>query len=147
MITYELSLILRNMPRNEIFSTLKRTAESIFEKGGIIRKIDNLGARDLPYKISANGQVHRQGNYFLMTFDSPPHAIEDLREEYSRDIDIIRKRIYKYQDLPAIECTLDQELLPPAYRPEVQALITQSQKVAKHKFKINNKIDYYPFQR
>lgn len=39
-----------------------------------------MGARDLPYKISANGQVHRQGNYFLMTFDSPPHAIEDLRE-------------------------------------------------------------------
>lgn len=66
--------------QNEIFSTLKRTAESIFDKGGVIRKIENLGARDLPFKMSEHGQVYRQGNYFLMTFDSPPNAISDLHE-------------------------------------------------------------------
>ncbi|XP_026470516.1 probable 28S ribosomal protein S6, mitochondrial [Ctenocephalides felis] len=147
MITYELSLILRNMPRNEIFSTLKRTAESIFDKGGVIRKIENLGARDLPFKMSEHGQVYRQGNYFLMTFDSPPNAISDLHEGYSRDIDIIRKCIYKTQDSVVESCTLEEELLPPAYRTEVQALIAQAKKSPNRKLKLKSVLDYYPFQR
>ena len=40
-------------------STLKKTAEAIFDKGGIIRKIDNLGKKATPFKISSNG-VHRE---------------------------------------------------------------------------------------
>lgn len=48
---------------------MKRAAEGIFEKGGFIRKIENLGARDLPYKISRHGLVHKQGHAVLFQFD------------------------------------------------------------------------------
>ena len=41
-------------------STLKRTAEAIFSKGGFIRKIDNLGKQQTPYRMSANNQVHKE---------------------------------------------------------------------------------------
>jgi small subunit ribosomal protein S6 len=42
--------------QNELFTILKRTALSIFDKGGIIRKIDNLGKQPLPYKVKALGK-------------------------------------------------------------------------------------------
>lgn len=43
----------------ELVGTLKRTAEAIFDKGGFIRKIDNLGKQAIPYKIRANNQTHK----------------------------------------------------------------------------------------
>lgn len=52
---------------------MKRTAEGIFERGGFIRKIENLGSRALPYKISKHGQVHKQGHAMLMHFDVSFH--------------------------------------------------------------------------
>jgi small subunit ribosomal protein S6 len=53
------SVLLHFQP--EVISTLRRTAGAIFNKGGIIRKLENLGTRNLPYKMSAHGSVHRQG--------------------------------------------------------------------------------------
>lgn len=66
---------------------------------------------------------------------------------YSRDIDIIRKCIYKTQDSVVESCTLEEELLPPAYRTEVQALIAQAKKSPNRKLKLKSVLDYYPFQR
>lgn len=48
---------------------MKRASEGIFERGGFIRKIENLGPRALPYKISKHGQVHREGHAMLLFFD------------------------------------------------------------------------------
>lgn len=51
-----------------------------------------------------------------MKFDTPPAAIEELNEEYSRDVDIIKRNIFKSTLPPEFTCTLAEELLPPAYR-------------------------------
>lgn len=50
-------------------NTLKRTAESIFQKGGFLRKIENLGSRNLPFKVSEHGLVHKIGSAFVLKFD------------------------------------------------------------------------------
>ena len=156
----------------ELVSTLKRTAETIFNKGGIIRKIDNLGSKPLPYKMSANGQVYKTGvgiprlfiynlnftinfslqSYFVYKFDSPPNSLKNLYEECERDIDVIRQRIYKVQeDLVTHDCTLHDDLQPPAYRKEVQKMVAigkkQQERAAKKKFQYNSGLDYYPFQK
>lgn len=56
--------LLRFQFQPEIAVSLKRTAQEIFNRGGFIRKIENLGvSRDTPYKISAHGQVHRSARY------------------------------------------------------------------------------------
>jgi small subunit ribosomal protein S6 len=52
-----------------MITTLKRTAEAIFERGGFIRKIENLGSRSLPFKVSEHGLVHKAGNSFVLKFD------------------------------------------------------------------------------
>ncbi|XP_055643597.1 probable 28S ribosomal protein S6, mitochondrial [Toxorhynchites rutilus septentrionalis] len=149
MPTYELSLILRQMPRPEIVTVLKRTAEAIFEKGGFIRKLDNLGTRPLPFKTSSHGLVHRTGSYFVFKFDTPPSTVDDLEEEYGRDVDIIRKRIYKADATVQenVTCTLHDEMLPPAYRNDVQKMISAANKYKKKGFQYNSGFDYYPFQK
>ncbi|XP_058447570.1 small ribosomal subunit protein bS6m [Malaya genurostris] len=149
MPSYELALILRQMPRPELVSVLKRTANVIFDKGGIIRKLDNLGTRPLPFKTSKHGLVHRTGTYFVVKFDTPPSTLEDLEEEYSRDVDIIRKRIYKADATlqQEISCTLHDEMLPPAYRKDVQKMISIANKNKKKGFQYNSGLDYYPFQK
>ncbi|TMW51499.1 hypothetical protein DOY81_003404 [Sarcophaga bullata] len=147
MPTYELSLVLRQMSRPELISVLKRTAESILDKGGIIRQLQNLGSKALPYKISEHGLVHREGTYFTINFDAAPSKIADVREELGRDIDIIRRHIFKVEEPEKYECTLHEEMLPPAYRKDVQEMIEIAKRKQKPKFNYNSGMEYYPFQK
>lgn len=118
---YELAVILRAMNRPETAGVLKRTAEAIMSRGGYIEKLENLGLRQLPYAMRCHGQKHRQGHYFLMHFHSPPTIIDDLKEHYHRDVDIIKPNIFleddKKEEPP--ECTLNEEIKPPAYRKDL----------------------------
>lgn len=91
--------------------------------------------------------VKLQYSYFLMEFNAPPSSLEDLSEEYGRDVDIIRQRIYKVKEEPQQECTLHEELQPAPYRKDVQDLIAEARKLDKPKFKYNSGLDYYPFQK
>lgn len=50
------------MLQPQVKTTLKRVAQNIFDKGGIVRKLENLGHRDTPYRMSSHGQVHRQAS-------------------------------------------------------------------------------------
>ncbi|KAJ9592664.1 hypothetical protein L9F63_015679 [Diploptera punctata] len=147
MLNYELALIIRSMSRPEIVTTLKRTAEAIFNKGGIIRKIENLGTQDLPYKMTSHGMVHKQGSYFVLQFVVPPKTIAELKDEYIRDVDIIRPKIFRSEPPEEFECTLHEEMLPPAYRKDVQEIVKKSEKIDRYKFKSNSGLDYYPFQK
>ncbi len=49
---YELCLILRPMNRTELFDSLRRAGKMIYEHKGLISKIENLGTRQLPFKMS-----------------------------------------------------------------------------------------------
>ncbi|KAG8225561.1 hypothetical protein J437_LFUL002078 [Ladona fulva] len=147
MPTYELAILLRSMPKEEIVSVLKRATTSIFDKGGIIRKIENLGFLDTPYKIKNHGMVHKQANYFVVQFDSPPTSLADLAEEYDRDVDVIRKRFYKVEPPKFVECTIADEMKPAPYRLEVQKMIEEGKSKKERKFKYNSGLNYYPFQK
>lgn len=150
MPTYELTLLLRVMPKTELKSTLKRVSSAIFDRGGIIRNIENLGFRPIPYKTSAHNLVHREANYFMFKIDTATQTVADLNEEYSRDVDIIRQRVFKVKEESEHSCTLETELLPPAYRKEVQKMVTIGKTQVNrftYKFKYNSGLDYYPFQK
>lgn len=101
----------------EITQCLKRTASKIFETGGFIRRIDNLGTAETPWKISSHDAVHKQASYFIFEFDVPSSALEPFNNYLARDIDIIKRSIYRVpENLPQQPCTLHEELRPPAYR-------------------------------
>nr|XP_009916355.1 PREDICTED: 28S ribosomal protein S6, mitochondrial [Haliaeetus albicilla] len=49
-------------PENpETAAVLKRTVEALMERGAIVRNLENLGERSLPYKISKHKERHRRG--------------------------------------------------------------------------------------
>ncbi|XP_059479956.1 small ribosomal subunit protein bS6m [Neocloeon triangulifer] len=148
MPTYELAFLLKNMTKPELAVSMKRAAQEIFNRGGFIRKMENLGiSKETPYKISSHGQVHRTASYFAVKFDIPPSTLDDLKDSYQRDVDIVRYRIYKVEEPPKFECTLHEENLPPAYRKDVQQLIAESEKNKPKQWDAKSGLDYYPFQR
>lgn len=129
---------------------MKRTSEAIFERGGFIRKFENMGTRNLPFKISEHGLVHRIGTSFIIKFDSPPTAIQDLKEEYGRDVDVIRRHIFKIEEenkAAKTECTLSEEMKPPAYRKEVIEMMRVGKQNQKEKYPQKTGLGYYPFQK
>lgn len=91
--------------------------------------------------------VHKIGSHFVLEFDSSPKLIADLKEEYGRDIDIVRRHIFRITPNEKSECTLHDELLPPAYRKDVIEMINIGNQDKKKEYKYNSGFDYYPFQK
>uniref|UniRef100_A0A1B6L4I5 Small ribosomal subunit protein bS6m n=1 Tax=Graphocephala atropunctata TaxID=36148 RepID=A0A1B6L4I5_9HEMI len=146
---YELSFLIKVLPKIDTSSVLKRAANAIFEQGGIIRKIDNLGSRPTPYKMSSHGHVHKEASYFVYTFDFPPAKLGILNDVLARDVDVIRKRIFRVTPEETVECMLEEEIKPAPYRKEVQDMIEEGRRKAalKKKFSYGNNLKIYPFQK
>merc|ERR1712059_131657 len=118
--------------------------------GGYIRRMQSLDERELPNKKKSKGQKHTEGTYFIMDVDVRVSDLPKMEDEYNRDKDIIQHLVFKKNEKP-FTCakTLDQELLPPAERPSVQALISQGRRPPKFRKIFDDKtgLDYYPFHR
>ncbi|XP_025964324.1 small ribosomal subunit protein bS6m isoform X2 [Dromaius novaehollandiae] len=102
---YELALILKAMQRPETAAVLKRTVEALMERGAIVRNLENLGERSLPYKISKHKQRHRRGGYFLVDFEGPPSIVSTMMDHLGRDIDVIRRTFLKHPVSKTEECS------------------------------------------
>ncbi|XP_050785727.1 28S ribosomal protein S6, mitochondrial isoform X1 [Gopherus flavomarginatus] len=102
---YELALILKAMQRPEMASALKRTIEALMERGAVVRNLENLGERSLPYKISKHNQDHRRGGYFLVDFDGPPTIVSTMMDHLGRDVDVIRPTFLKHRVSKTEECS------------------------------------------
>ncbi|KYO22798.1 28S ribosomal protein S6, mitochondrial [Alligator mississippiensis] len=98
---YELALILKVMQRPETAATLKRTVEALMERGAVVRNLENLGERSLPYKITKHSQRHSRGGYFSIDFEGPPTIISTMMDHLGRDIDIIRQKLGETDRLPS----------------------------------------------
>ncbi|KAK1127427.1 hypothetical protein K0M31_003965 [Melipona bicolor] len=148
MPTYEMPLLLRLASKAEYATTLKNVANSIFETGGFIRKIENWGNKELPCKAVAHGKTNTHAGHFMFCFDMPPSQLIRFEDDCKRNIGIIRAQIYR-QNEPCsnVQCTLHEELLPPPYRPSVIKLMEEAKKHKRHKakFEYGNDVNYHPF--
>ncbi|XP_053164032.1 28S ribosomal protein S6, mitochondrial isoform X2 [Hemicordylus capensis] len=88
----------------ETAATLKRSVEALMERGAVVRNLENLGERTLPYKISKHNHRHTKGGYFLIDFDAPPTTVEAITNHLGRDIDVIRSTVLKHQVVNTEEC-------------------------------------------
>ncbi|KAM4700766.1 small ribosomal subunit protein bS6m [Discoglossus pictus] len=95
---YELSLILKAMQRPETAATLKRTIQALMERGAVVRNLESLGEKPLPYKISKHNMRHSRGGYFLVDFYAPPTIVPRMLDHLARDIDIIRPTFLKQEE-------------------------------------------------
>lgn len=79
---------------------------------------------------------------------------QDINEEWGRDVDIVRRNVFKKEEKLKFECTLEEELLPPAYRKDVAEMIQVARNSKKFRqqqkrtvWSANTGLDFYPFQR
>lgn len=125
---YELTLVLRTMPKNDTVACLKRVANLIWNEDGVIKKIDYLGHKQLPFEINRpdQGEKYTHASYFMFHTSLFPAKLPQLRPEFKLDMDLLRFH-YALKDqskLPSdFSCTLEEELLPPVYRKSVQPLL------------------------
>jgi len=83
-----------------------------------------------------------------MKFDAPAPAIVNLNDSFKRDIDIIRQKFIKLEKSLSFECTLEEEMQPPAYRKDVEKLIQEGRKQKQTFYQQRTPgYDYYPFQK
>ncbi|XP_035256822.1 28S ribosomal protein S6, mitochondrial [Anguilla rostrata] len=92
---YELSLILKAMQRPETASALRRTVETLIERGAVVRGLENLGERSLPFKISKHNLRHTRGGYFLVDFHAAPKILPGFLDHLERDVDVVRQTVLK----------------------------------------------------
>ncbi|BET01172.1 ribosomal protein, S6 [Nesidiocoris tenuis] len=88
-------------------------------------------------------------SYFVVSFTAPPSKLPVIEDECRRDVDVIRKRIYKAVEPDSHDCRIEEEIKPAPYRLEVVQMIEEARKreAKKPSFKFNTGLDYYPFQR
>uniref|UniRef100_G1TN42 Small ribosomal subunit protein bS6m n=1 Tax=Oryctolagus cuniculus TaxID=9986 RepID=G1TN42_RABIT len=84
----------KNQP--ETAAALKRTIQALMDRGAVVRNLENLGERALPYKIFTHNQRHTRGGYFLVDFYAPTTTVESIKEYLSRDTDVIRPNVVKH---------------------------------------------------
>ncbi|XP_034535177.1 28S ribosomal protein S6, mitochondrial [Notolabrus celidotus] len=92
---YELALILKAMQRPETASALRRTVETLMDRGAVVRNLENLGEKLLPYKITKHNQKHTRGSYFLVDFYSAPSILTSLMDHLHRDVDVVKPTVLK----------------------------------------------------
>lgn len=125
---YELTLVLRPMPKKEIVDCLRRTANLIWKEGGVLRKIDYLGHNKLPFAAKGinEGEKLHEGSYFIYHISMGPLKVQSLKPMLKLELDHIRTR-FNFKNESALpedyECTLEEELQPPALRQSVEPLL------------------------
>lgn len=125
---FELNLILRPMPKKEMVDCLRRAARLIWNEDGVLRKVEYLGTKKLPYAAwaSEEGVKYHEGSYFLYYLSLPHHAFKVVKPELKLDHDILISNMFYANEtrLPDdYECTLEEELRSPFYRDSVQPLL------------------------
>ena len=70
------------------------------ERGAVVRDLENLGERLLPYKITKHNERHSRGTYFLVDFYSAPTILNDFLDHLHRDVDVVRPTVLKKEDQP-----------------------------------------------
>ena len=75
--------------------TLEIVTKLIEERGGVLKKIHEMGKRRLAYEINKK----REGFYYLLYFDFPSKYILEITKELHLNEDLIRFIILKAEEV------------------------------------------------
>ena len=149
MPTYELVLVMRHLPKPDLVTSLSRACRYLTGQGGLLRRVESLGDRQLPQPADVHGQVHDRATYFIVEADLPIHSMEAVAGDLKRDRDVLKKDFLRVRPPSEPTCTLEDEMKKPSDRPSVQQMIKIGRKAPKYKvfWEPNTGLDYYPFKR
>jgi small subunit ribosomal protein S6 len=91
---YELMLVLRpDTADDRVQQILDRTTRGIAGSEGQIVKVSPWGRRRLAYPISG----YREGSYFIVVFDAPSEAVDELERSLNITEEIIRHLVTRIE--------------------------------------------------
>lgn len=91
---YELMLVLRpDTADDRVQQILDRTTRGIAASDGQIVKISPWGRRRLAYAISS----YREGSYFIVVFEAPSEAIEELERSLNITEEVMRHLVIRLE--------------------------------------------------
>ncbi|KRY70205.1 putative 28S ribosomal protein S6, mitochondrial, partial [Trichinella pseudospiralis] len=117
----------------DLVSIIKRCCVKLMDNGAVLKSINSMGYKDLPFKMKKDQAAYITGSYVLLNCALPYQKHKQLSGEFRRDSDIIHS-YFKYvetKNARVNECTLQEELEIPAYRKSV-AKLQKTQKVGRH---------------
>ncbi|KAL5503264.1 hypothetical protein EMCRGX_G010186 [Ephydatia muelleri] len=95
MVQYEVALILRSVPTAELSQLLKKTLSVVLDQGAVLRKVENLGERQLPYRMRAHSKYFQDGRYLVFNMDASPQMAITIRNKLRANADTIRTTLLK----------------------------------------------------
>ena len=123
---YELSLLVKPLKKEQVAACLKRAAGLIWSANGTISSVQFFGLVDLPHKIHHDNHSFYKANRFVYKLSLGSEKLRDVKPELRLDPDLLKSQFISntIARLPSnYECTLQEELLPPALRKSVQPLL------------------------
>ena len=91
---YELMLVLRpDTADDRVQQILDRTTRGIAASEGQIVKVSPWGRRRLAYPISS----YREGSYFIVVFDAPSEAIDELERSLNITEEVMRHLVTRIE--------------------------------------------------
>ncbi|KAH3736272.1 probable 28S ribosomal protein S6, mitochondrial [Dreissena polymorpha] len=105
MPAYEASIILKNFAQREIMKdVLKAACRIVYSEDGVVRKMENLGVRELPHPMRVQRRRVTHGHYFLLQFDSSVEGMRNLEKKYKNTAEIMKFGIIKREEEPRRPC-------------------------------------------
>jgi ribosomal protein S6 len=82
-----------------VAQVMKQKASCVFEHGGVIRRLENMGIMPLAYPMYRNRQKHFKGRWVLMLYDSNSKCQQRVTDMLRTDPEVIRWGVYKQNDI------------------------------------------------
>ncbi|KAJ3081795.1 hypothetical protein HK102_002124, partial [Quaeritorhiza haematococci] len=82
----------------DLANLMKTAGLHILDRGGVVRKFENIGSRQLPYRMRRHQEIFDHGHYWSMLFDASPSTMQSLLKTLSYDERVIRHTSIKVGD-------------------------------------------------
>ncbi|GJQ14725.1 hypothetical protein GpartN1_g6516.t1 [Galdieria partita] len=111
---YELFCLFRaDLPRTELFQSVKKTAERLMDADGVITRIDPLASRELAYDIVRKGVRYETAHFIQYRVFAPASNIYNLAQKLKYDNSILRFKFLRRRLEDAVDHTNPFERILP----------------------------------
>ncbi|KAH9915675.1 ribosomal protein S6 [Fomitopsis serialis] len=77
---------------------VQRTVQQVWDRGGVVRRLNSWGTKTLPQRMRRHKQYHQIGDYWTMDFDASPRTLRTLNNLMRADPSVVRWTVLKLGD-------------------------------------------------
>eukprot|EP00042_Codosiga_hollandica_P034673 m.245912 g.245912 ORF g.245912 m.245912 type:complete len:222 (+) comp54470_c0_seq40:1698-2363(+) len=102
---YEALIMLRAAEKELLIDALYGVARRVVEAGGVVRSVQCMKQRSLPYRVKAHNQYHTQSIPTFMQFHSNPAVLKQIDDHLRYNTNVLRYTVIKTPSIHALHPT------------------------------------------